>query len=60
MPNDATPPEPTDAGDRWMFLIDPAWDTERDGRPPAGAVVAFRSVGDSHADVSMPKSPMTA
>jgi hypothetical protein len=39
VPNDATPPEPTDAGDRWMFLIDPAWDTERDGTPPAEAVV---------------------
>jgi hypothetical protein len=39
VPNDAIPPLPGTDGEGWTFLIDPAWDTERDGTPPAAAVV---------------------
>ena len=39
MANDTTPPRLADDGERWTFLIDPAWDTARDGTPPADAVV---------------------
>jgi hypothetical protein len=37
--NDAIPPFPVDDGERWTFLIDPAWNTEHNGTPPAAAVV---------------------